>query len=263
MPEQVNDQLAAALAAFQAELPRIGKGNRATVKSEKGQYSYNFADLADVSAVVLPAIAKHGLSWLAKPTLVGDRFVLAYKLKHVSGEEETGEYPLPSPTAPPQQLGSAITYARRYTLCSATGAAPDEDDDGQAAQRAHAQPYRSSQSGYGEAPEPDELPVEPAKPVSQEEKARIAASVVEGLLALSERDKVKQVWHEVHGGPVADLDVSGLLTTDQREVLGTDGEPVSLEQLVVAVGEYVKRHGQSVVDAAAFETAAPEPEPAA
>lgn len=124
--------LASALAAFQAELPTLGKGNVANVRSDKGNYSYRYADLAEVSTLVLPLMAKHGLSFSAKPTIDDGRFVLAYVLRHTSGEEDAGLYPLPT-NATPQQVGSAITYARRYILTAISGVAPDEDDDGQAA----------------------------------------------------------------------------------------------------------------------------------
>jgi hypothetical protein len=120
--------LASALAAFQEFLPTLGKTNTANT----GTYSYRYADLADVSTLVLPLLAKQGLSFSAKPTIDDQgRFVLAYTLRHTSGESDCGSYPLPSGT--PQVVGSAITYARRYALCAVTGIAPDEDDDGKAA----------------------------------------------------------------------------------------------------------------------------------
>ena len=123
------ETLAAALAAFQSELPHLGKANTANA----GTYMYKYADLADVSTLVLPLLGKHGLSFSAKPTLTDDgRFVLEYTLRHAAGDSDTGRYPLPS-SGSPQQIGSAITYARRYALSSVTGIAPDEDDDGAAA----------------------------------------------------------------------------------------------------------------------------------
>lgn len=125
--------LAAALAAFQAQLPRLGKANTATVRSDKGNYSYKYADLAEVSTLVLPLMAAQGLSFSAKPTLdEQNRFVLVYALRHSSGESDEGRYPLPA-NGTPQQVGSAITYARRYALCAVAGIAPDEDDDGRTA----------------------------------------------------------------------------------------------------------------------------------
>jgi hypothetical protein len=127
-PTQATGSLAQALAAFQLELPRLGKSSTA----DAGTYKYRYADLAEVSTLVLPLLAKQGLSFSSKPTIdESGRFVLAYVLRHTSGDEDSGSYPLP--TASPQQVGSAITYARRYVLCAVTGIAPDEDDDGQAA----------------------------------------------------------------------------------------------------------------------------------
>jgi ERF superfamily len=127
-----------ALAKLQAALPRVGKDQTAKVKSDKANYSYKYADLADVSQAVLPLLGKVGLSFTAKPTMHDGAFVLHYKLRHTSGEHDEGFYPLPDPQRTgPQQVGSAITYARRYCLCAVTGVHPDgEDDDGAAAQYA-------------------------------------------------------------------------------------------------------------------------------
>lgn len=137
--EKSIDALAGALAAFQAELPAIGKNETATVVTSKGRYSYSYASLGDISKIIEPLLGKHGLSFAALPTLAdGDagRFVLRYVLMHSSGQYLSGAYPLNGNT--PQEIGSSITYARRYTLCAVTGVAPDEDDDGAAASTPHA-----------------------------------------------------------------------------------------------------------------------------
>ena len=129
----MTDNLASALAAFQAELPAVKKTKTAVVKTKTGgEYRYAYADLADVSAAVLPLLGKHGLSFSTRPMLSNDRFVLAYTLLHQSGDFLAGEYPLPA-SGSAQELGSAITYARRYALCSIVGVAAEEDDDGVAA----------------------------------------------------------------------------------------------------------------------------------
>lgn len=127
--------LAAALVTLQGRLPRIVKGESAEVETKTGRkYTYKYVDLASIHALILPLLAELGLYWICKPTLsTGGQFVLIYSLRHAdSGDEETGEYPLPS-SGDSQALGSAITYARRYCLTSVLGIAPDEDDDGQAA----------------------------------------------------------------------------------------------------------------------------------
>lgn len=124
--------LTAALAAFQEELPDVGKG------STNPAFKTRYADLADVVKAVLPALAKQGLAWTAIPTMTKrGAFVLKYELRHVAGEHIGGVWPLPDPErVTSQALGSAVTYAKRYALSAVTGIAPDEDDDGNAASTA-------------------------------------------------------------------------------------------------------------------------------
>jgi hypothetical protein len=124
-----NAQLTEALAAVQQELPQIGKGRTADV----GTYTYEYADLTDITSKLMPLLGQHGLAFIAKPTMLEGVFVLAYSLMHVSGEREEGVYPLPA-GGNPQAIGSAISYGRRYCLCAVTGVAPGgSDDDGVAA----------------------------------------------------------------------------------------------------------------------------------
>lgn len=129
--------LAEALAQLQTSLPAIGKDKTAKVQTKTGgSYSYDYANLATISARILPLMGPLGLSFVTRPTLREEgQFVLAYDLMHASGQNLAGYYPLPT-HGTPQEIGSAITYARRYCLCAVTGVAPDEDDDdGMAAQQ--------------------------------------------------------------------------------------------------------------------------------
>lgn len=153
------ETLAGALAEVQAHLPMIAKTETATVRSDKGSYSYSYANLAQVSHAILPLLGKAGLAWITKPTLNAEgKMVLSYRLLHVSGESEAGEYPLPT-TGTPQQIGSAITYARRYTLCSVTGVAPEQDDDDAAsASMPSARPGGSKPVQRQRKPEPASAP---------------------------------------------------------------------------------------------------------
>ena len=123
--------LAAALAKVQGELTSIPQTKTA---ANAGTYSYKYADLADVVSVAYPIMSKHGLAYLARPTTnEHGQFVLAYSLMHEGGEREDGEYPLPS-SGTAQQLGAAITYARRYTFCAVIGVVSEEDTDGRGAE---------------------------------------------------------------------------------------------------------------------------------
>ena len=121
----------AALALFQADIPHIGKDQTANT----GTYSYSYADLSDITHTALPLLAAHGLAWTVKTAVTEAGFVLLSSLKHRDGWTETCEWPLPDPSrASAQQVGSALTYGRRYTFTALTGVAPGgEDDDAQAA----------------------------------------------------------------------------------------------------------------------------------
>lgn len=131
-PAARHENLPAALAAFQAELPGVEKGATGQVP---GGRPHKYADLADLSLAVLPLLGKHGLAWTTMPTVEDGRFVLRYELMHESGQSRIGCYPLPE-NADAWKIGSALTYGRRYLLSAVTGVAADEDDDGRAAQGA-------------------------------------------------------------------------------------------------------------------------------
>lgn len=154
-PDGKPESLAAALAVLQTRLPVIAKGQTATVRSEKGVYTYDYADLADVSEAILPLLGALGMAWTCKPTMnEAGRFVLAFKLLHVSGEYEAGEYPLKE-GGMPQGTGSAISYARRYALCAVTGAAPKGDDDDAAAAAATPKPRQAQRKTAAGRPQAD------------------------------------------------------------------------------------------------------------
>lgn len=125
--------LAAALAAFQGEMPSVHKGNTANVPTKSGgSYRYTYADLADVSKAAMPILARHGLSFTTSPGIVDGKLMLTGTLLHTSGEHREGMLPLTG--GGPQELGSSLTYMRRYLLGALTGIVTDDDDDGQRAE---------------------------------------------------------------------------------------------------------------------------------
>lgn len=127
--------LAEALAAFQAAMPTVPKNKRATIPGKDGRagYSYQYADLADLVVAAAPLLSAHGLSFFAAPRRVEGtaQYELAGVLLHRSGDREEGSLPLTGRT--PQEIGSSITYARRYLLGCLSGIVTDEDDDGRSA----------------------------------------------------------------------------------------------------------------------------------
>ena len=189
------ESLAAALAAFQADLPTVGKNATGQVGQNR---NYKYADLGDLNSAVLPRLAAVGLSFSAKPTLnEAGRFVLAYVLRHVSGESDGGEWPLPD-SGNSQAMGSAVTYARRYALQAVTGVAPDDDDDGRAAGEYHHRAARQQPRNGAQ----QRRPQPPAdQPNGASPDGQVSAGAVQGALKFVRRTA------ERHGLPWEDVQV--------------------------------------------------------
>lgn len=122
--------LAAALSKAQGEFPLIPKKRTAKM----GTYTYKYADLSEILQAVSPILSSNGLSVTQAPTVHLEKLCLQTTLMHESGEWSESFYPLGTYERP-QEMGSEITYARRYTLTSVLGIQADEDDDGTLAQQ--------------------------------------------------------------------------------------------------------------------------------
>lgn len=92
-----------------------------------------YADLSSVIDAVKPALADNGL-WFRQVTHNVDGGVCVETIiHHASGESlSCGQLFVPATKQDAQGYGSALTYARRYSLMAAFGV-PAEDDDGNAA----------------------------------------------------------------------------------------------------------------------------------
>lgn len=119
-----------ALHAAQSELPMIGRDT----EGQAGSHKYKYAPLDTIWPRIREILTKHGLVWSCTPTMLGERNVMEYALMHApSGDGITGYYPIQD--GRPQEIGSALTYARRYALCAVLGlVVSGDDDDAQAAQ---------------------------------------------------------------------------------------------------------------------------------
>lgn len=97
-------------------------------------FKNKFLSLHGLTEALRPVLSKHGLVVLQFPTQVDMQPALRTKLIHAeSGETEEDTMLLAAVKLDPQGQGSAITYARRYSLMAILGLVADEDDDGQKA----------------------------------------------------------------------------------------------------------------------------------
>jgi len=124
------DKLVDALAQAQASM------KNAPLNKVNPHFKSKYADLAAIRDATIPHLAKHGLTILQATETSEGGFSLVTRLAHKSGQWIEGEYPLPLVLEKPQAMGSALTYAKRYSWASMVGISADEDDDGNAAQGA-------------------------------------------------------------------------------------------------------------------------------
>lgn len=134
--------MAKALAAFQAEVKQPEKS------AKNPHFKSNYVPLEGVVDVVNKFGPKHGLSYMQEPIYQDDKAGAQTMVMHESGEWILFE-PLLLPVgqkATAQAAGSAITYARRYSLGSAFGIASEVDDDANSASDNTKQNPSNSQS---------------------------------------------------------------------------------------------------------------------
>ena len=90
---------------------------------------YQYADLASLLTATLMPLLDQGL--MPIQVVDAERSLIVTRLTHVSGQWIESSYPIDLHQSP-QQIGSALTYGRRYTLMALLCTAA-EDDDGASA----------------------------------------------------------------------------------------------------------------------------------
>jgi len=151
-----------------AALVKAQKGFGPALKSSQNpHFKSRYADLSACVEAVVEALNNNGIA-LTQHTHHADGGVCVETLLiHESGEELSfGKLFVPSSKNDAQGYGSALTYARRYSLMAACGLAP-EDDDGNAASasapRIISRSLVTGKTTYADTPKPaprtaDEVP---------------------------------------------------------------------------------------------------------
>lgn len=149
-------KLAAALAAAQADIKNPQRNREVTVQTKTGgKYKFKYATLDAIIDCVRGPLTKNGL-WFTQTmaTNIDGRLCLITTLMHSSGEITSSIVPL-NANGSNQELGSELTFKKRYSLTALLGVAADEDDDGNIA------------DGNTIAPPPIPMRVEEAKTATQ------------------------------------------------------------------------------------------------
>ncbi len=120
--------LAAALAKAQGDI-------KSAVKDATNPFfKSSYADLPAVVKACKTALSENGIAYIQTTDFLEQDLWLETILTHASGEWISGRYPVRPVKNDPQGMGSAMTYARRYSLAAMVGVvAENEDDDAEAA----------------------------------------------------------------------------------------------------------------------------------
>ena len=137
-------------------LSKAQKAIKPAIKdSQNPFFKSSYADLTSIWDAIREPFAENELSVVQSPTLLEDgRLVLISLLMHSSGQYIRSVYPIKPVKDDPQGVGSALTYARRYSLQSLAGVCAEEDDDGNAASRASQQQTKPMQKPQYSKPGP-------------------------------------------------------------------------------------------------------------
>lgn len=131
------DKIDAALAKAQAEL------ENPTKDAVNPHFRSKYATLDAGLNIVRGVLSKHGIS-VTQPTSFADGYLILYTRLAYQGQWIQSEYPVCQFPVKQQEMGSGLTYSRRYSLFSMVGIAGEEDDDANAATSPAAAPKRAA-----------------------------------------------------------------------------------------------------------------------
>ena len=144
--------IAAALAKAQAVMR-----NPAFDKQNSAYQGFRYASLAAHLDAIRNPLSMHGIS-VVQPTALAEagKVHVTTMLLHTSGEWLASEITMPCGNTA-QAVGSALTYARRYSLAALVGIVGEDDDDGNAATQAASEAKPPKKAPTKQEPAPNAL----------------------------------------------------------------------------------------------------------
>src|SRR5262245_34105288 len=130
--EQAREAWHTAMAEFQRTCKPIKKSALMSVPGRKG---YAYAPLDEIMSTVQPVMGALGLSVSWRSRFEPQHVIVSCRVSHLLGHhEDSGEIRIPVATDgaganAAQRIGTATTYAKRYSLLGIIGMAPEDDDD--------------------------------------------------------------------------------------------------------------------------------------
>lgn len=191
--------LAGAMLHAQSTVAPVVKDKKADLGAA-GKYRY--ATLHTLLESVIAAFSAQKIAVIQGADLVVDGVRVTTLLAHECGEWIASSLTMSFGDARPQTIGSAITYARRYSLQALCGVAAEDDDDGAAAQasagsgRRPADTLAAKIASQGAAKVAKPTP--PRRPAESDELKALSVDLrnVANLVAASESGEVPH-WRDL------------------------------------------------------------------
>jgi hypothetical protein len=105
-----------------------GQMNHAVKDTTNAFFKSSYADLASVWDAARAPLVTNGLAVIQTLEIVNDKQALTTMLTHSSGQWIKSTMFLPVVKPGSQEVGSCITYCRRYSLAAICGVAQSDDD---------------------------------------------------------------------------------------------------------------------------------------
>jgi hypothetical protein len=208
--EQIGD-LAAAMAKAQGVIKNPSKDKT------NPHFKNKYADIADGLECIRPALSAHGIAFFQVTEVIDDGVILTTRLVHAgSGQWIEGTYPV-SKFVKHQDMGAALTYARRQALFAIVGVHGDNEDvDGNDATA------DTRVMGAKPAPAPTR--------VSDDESAAILAEMQDTLAMCDSPDSVK-AWAKANQSRKARLTAqhAEAISAIYRDRLADVSQPIAAE----------------------------------
>jgi hypothetical protein len=159
-----------------------------------------YADLGACLEAVNDALLNNGIAVYQETSEDSTGVTVETVLLHESGETiRSGKLHVPAAKQDPQGFGSALTYCRRYSLITACGIAP-EDDDGNAASKAPSRLQTESKidpdkANAGFSNKQNNGPEPAAEIMAQFNAAKDVAALTTVMNSLSQGDKKLYTGH--------------------------------------------------------------------
>lgn len=209
--EQINE-LAAALVKFHAEVKPVAFDcNNPFFKSR-------YASLSALVKEATPHLVRNGLS---VSQVMENETAVTTILMHTSGQWITSSLKLKPVKDDPQGVGSAITYARRYSYASILGLVSDEDDDGNAA--SVSQNNHVNHAPIVNPKPPIQTNGQPMMISDKQKNAIFAISKVKGMSEEYIKEVINFAWNKSSISELTMKQASKLIDAIQKDTLASLG----------------------------------------